>query len=318
MMRRMLRSRRFRIGFAIFVVATVVVIGSQWRRDLPLATLEGRWAGGASRFVDVDGMRVHYRDEGKGPALLLLHGTGASLQTWDDWAKALTSDGQRVVRLDLPGFGLTGPEPHDDYRIERYVEVLDHFLARLGIARAVVGGNSLGGTIAWRYAAAHPEHVEALILVDAGGYPLERTPPIAFRLGKLPLVSNLMAHLDPTPLVERTLRDCYGHPERVTRGLVERYVDMALRPGNRAAFGARTRVPFSDHTAELRALTMPTLILWGAQDRLIPVEHARRFARDLAHAELRVYDDLGHVPQEEDGARTASDVDAFVHGLPRG
>jgi pimeloyl-ACP methyl ester carboxylesterase len=247
-----------------------------------------------------------------------LHGTGASLHTWDAWAGALTADGERVVRLDLPAFGLTGPEPHDDYRIERYVEVVDHFLSRLGIDRAVVGGNSLGGAIAWRYAVAHPEHVAALVLVDAGGYPTDKPPPIAFRLGKLPIVSTLMAHLDPTPLVEKTLRECYGHPERVTKELVERYVDLTLRPGNRQAFGARTRQPFSDHTAELRALTMPTLILWGARDRLIPVENAKRFARDLMHAELRVYDDLGHVPHEEDGARTAADVDAFLHGLPRG
>jgi pimeloyl-ACP methyl ester carboxylesterase len=306
------------MGFAIFTLFSAVVIGSQWRRDLPMQTLEARWAGGASRFMELDGMRVHYRDEGQGPVLLLLHGTGASLHTWDAWTTALTADHQRVVRLDLPAFGLTGPEPHDDYRIERYVEVVDHFLAKLGIARAVVGGNSLGGAIAWRYAAAHPEHVEALVLVDAAGYPLDKPLPLAFRLGKLPLVSTLVAHLDPTPLVEQTLRACYGHPERVTRELIARYVDMALRPGNRAAFGARTRLPFSDHTAELRALTMPTLILWGAKDALIPVEDARRFAHDLAHAELRVYDDLGHVPHEEDGTRTAADVDAFLHGLPRG
>jgi pimeloyl-ACP methyl ester carboxylesterase len=310
MMRAM--GRRLLQVLAILGVALVALVAWQWRSDLPLGQLEQRWAGGASRFVDVDGMRVHYRDEGTGPVVLLLPGTGATLQTWDGWAAGLVADGKRVVRLDLPAFGLTGPNPSGDYRIRAYVDFLEHFVARLGLARFALGGNSLGGEIAWHYAVTHPARVEALVLVDPAGYPRQQPPPLLFRLGRYPGLAWLMAHLDPRLLVEKTLRQAYGDPSRVTPALIERYYELALRPGNRAAFGARTAAPFEDRTAELRTLKVPALILWGAQDRLIPVADAQRFAHDVPGAQLKIYDDLGHVPMEEDGARTVADVRAFL------
>jgi pimeloyl-ACP methyl ester carboxylesterase len=303
-----------RLGRALLVVALLAaaLVAWQWRSDLPLDTLKARWAGGASRFVDVDGMSVHYRDEGRGAPVVLLHGTGSSLHTWDAWTAALLASGRRVVRFDLPGFGLTGPHPHSDYRITAYVEFVDHMLTRLGIDRFALGGNSLGGDIAWRYATAHPTRVSALVLVDAAGHPIGGSRPLAFRIGRMPVVRTLMAHLDPRWLVARTVRQSYGDPARVTPALVERYRELLLRAGNRAAFGARTAVAYEDHTAELAALKLPVLIVWGARDRLIPVENAHKFAAEIAGAELRIYDELGHVPMEEDGARTGADVAAFL------
>jgi pimeloyl-ACP methyl ester carboxylesterase len=308
-----MRSWTRRLGRALVVVAIALaaLVAWQWRSDLPLEQLKARWATGASRFVDVDGMSVHYRDEGSGPAILLLHGTGASLHTWDAWAAAL-SPSRRVVRLDLPGFGLTGPEPRGDYRLETYVELVAHFAAKLGIDRFALAGNSLGGTIAWRFAVAHPAQVTALVLVDAGGYPRATPPPLVFRLGRMPVISSLMAHLDPHALVARTLRQTYGDPARVTPALVERYEELALRPGNRAAFAARSAVPYEDRTAALRELKLPVLILWGERDALVPLSDGRRFVGDIPGATLRVYQDLGHVPMEEDGERTASDVKGFL------
>jgi pimeloyl-ACP methyl ester carboxylesterase len=302
---------------AVVVLAVVALLAWQWQSDLPLATLTARWGAGSSRFLAVDGMRVHYRDEGRGPPILLIHGTGASLHTWDDWSRALVADERRVVRLDLPAFGLTGPIASGDYRISAYVDFLDHFVAALGLDRFVVGGNSLGGAVAWEYAAAHADKVQALVLVDAFGYPLTTPVPLAFRLGRLPVLSWLSAHLEPRWLVARTLRLCYGEPSRVTPALVERYRELALRPGNRAAFAARTAAPFVDDTAQLRRLHLPVLVLWGARDQLIPVAHAARFAVDVAGAEVHIYAALGHVPQEEDGARTVTDVRTFLAKLPR-
>ncbi len=305
-------ARRLAIALGVIVVLLAALIAWQWQSDVPLPTLKARWATGASRFVDVDGMDVHYRDEGTGTPIVLVHGTGSALQTWDAWTGKLIADGYRVVRLDFPGFGLTGPEPRGDYRIEAYVDFLDHVATRLGLQTFALAGNSLGGQIAWRYAAAHPERVTALVLVDAAGYPIAGTPPIAFRLGRMPIAAKLMAHLDPRWLVARTLRLSYGDPTRVTPALIDRYTDMALRPGNRAAFGQRTSVPFDDRTAELARLKMPVLILWGGRDHLIPVANARRFAAAIPGADLRIYDDLGHVPMEEDAARTVADVEQFL------
>jgi len=249
--------------------------------------------------------------------VLLLPGTGASLHTWDSWAAALVADGKRVVRLDLPAFGLTGPNPSGDYRVSAYVDFLEHFVARLGLLRFALGGNSLGGGIAWQYAASHPERVEALVLVDSMGYPRQEPPPLAFRLGRYPGIAWLSAHLDPRWLVTKTVRQVYGDPSRVTPALLERYYELTLRPGNRAAFAPRSATPFEDRTAALATLKVPTLILWGAKDQLIPVADAARFAHDVAGAQVKIYDDLGHVPMEEDGARTVADVRAFLGGLRR-
>jgi pimeloyl-ACP methyl ester carboxylesterase len=305
-------SGRILRGLGVLVVLVAAVIAWQWKSDLPLDGLKARWATGASRFVELDGMSVHYRDEGTGAPIVLLHGTGASLHTWDAWTAELVKSGRRVVRLDLPGFGLTGPHPQGDYRIEAYVELVDHFATRMGLKQFALAGSSLGGQITWRYATAHPDRVGALVLVDAAGYPRAGTPPLVFRLGRVPVLSSLMAHLNPRWLVARTLRLSYGDPSRVSESLVDRYDELALRPGNRAAFGQRTTVPFEDRTSELKGLKMPVLILWGEKDHLIPVGDAKRFAADVAGAEVRTYADLGHVPMEEDGARTAADVVAFL------
>jgi pimeloyl-ACP methyl ester carboxylesterase len=299
-----------RVGLGV-VALFCLLIASQWKSDLPLDQLKARWATGASRFVDVDGMSVHYRDEGTGPAVVLLHGTGSSLHTWDAWASALSAS-HRVVRFDMPGFGLTGPQPGGDYRLETYVAFVDHVVARLGVGKFALAGNSLGGEIAWRFAVAHPEELSALVLVDAGGYPRAGSRPLVFRLGSMPVVSSLMGHLDPRRLVDRTVHGVYGDPGLVTPEIVERYYELTLREGNRAAFGARTSVPFEDHTAELRGLQLPTLVMWGSKDSLIPVEHAQRFASDVRGAKVRVYEGVGHVPMEEAGPRTAEDVAAFL------
>jgi pimeloyl-ACP methyl ester carboxylesterase len=299
---------RAAVGALVLVVGLVIW---QWKSDLPLDELKARWGSGASRFLDVDGMSVHYRDEGAGPPIVLVHGMGASLHTWDAWTAGLSGT-HRVVRLDLPGFGLTGPEPNGDYRIDASVDTLDHFTKRLGLDHFALAGNSLGGQIAWRFALRHPAAVDALVLVDAGGYPRTTPPLLVFRLGRMPVARSLMSHLDPHMLVEATLKKTYGDPSRVTPDLVERYYELALRPGNRAAFGARSALPFEDRTAQLGELAMPTLILWGAKDALIPVANAHRFAADIHGAKLRIYDDLGHVPMEEDGERTVADVRDFI------
>jgi len=303
--------RRLGRGLAVLVAVILALIAWQWKSDLPLDQLKARWATGASRFVEVDGLDVHYRDEGAGTPIVLLHGTGASLHTWDAWTDVLGAS-HRVIRLDLPGFGLTGPHPRGDYRIDAYVELVDHFLARIGVGRFALAGNSLGGQIAWRFAVLHPDEVSALVLVDAAGYPRTLPPLLVFRIGRWPVISSLFSHLDPRMLVERTLRQTYGDPTRVTPELVERYYELALRPGNRAAFGARTATPFEDQTAGLSALRVPVLVLWGDKDSLIPVSDARRFAADIPGATLRIYPGLGHVPMEEDGRNTAADVREFL------
>ncbi len=308
------RSRRARWVAAAVLAVALALVGSQLRRDLPPAALEAQYATGASRFVDVGGLRVHYRDEGQGPAILLLHGTGSSLHTWDGWTAALAAR-HRVLRMDLPGFGLTGPSRDGDYSIPALVAFVEAFRARVSADAVTVGGNSLGGLIAWSYAAAHPERVRELILLDAAGYPIDR-PALLFRLASTPVLSSLLALLDPGPLVDKTLRDAYGDPRKITPELAERYRRLSLRAGNREAFVARVRTPYVDRTADLHALRVRTLVMWGREDRLIPVSHAARFAADIPGAQVIVYDGVGHAPMEEIPERSAADAEAFLSAAP--
>jgi pimeloyl-ACP methyl ester carboxylesterase len=311
-MRRLLNILRwlFYIFLALLaILATWIVINL--KSDLPLEGLKSRWTDKSSRFVDVDGMQVHYRDEGTGPVVVLLHGTSSSLHTWDGWAAGLQKT-QRVVRMDLPAFGLTGPSPARDYSPDAAVAFLDHFVAKIGLQQFALAGNSRGGTIAWKYAVAHPDRVRALILVDSGGYPVDnKSGPIAFRLGGLGL-GPLLVRLDPRFLVEDGVKKSYGDPGRIRPETVDRYYELTLRPGNREAFLDRMKVPYVDETAQLASIKVPTLVLWGARDNLIPVENAKRFGGAISGARVVVYDDLGHVPMEEDAPRTAAEAARFL------
>jgi pimeloyl-ACP methyl ester carboxylesterase len=294
-----------------------VALASTWAPDRPVEALAERWAPPPSRFVTLQGMSVHLRDEGRidDPLpLLLLHGTSASLHTWDGWVTAL-APGRRVLRVDLPGFGLTGPFPHDDYDIERYVDFVIALLDHLEIPAAIIAGNSFGGQIAWEMAAAAPERVAALVLVDALGYPFEpESIPIGFRVALNPRLQPLMTRLLPRRLVVSSVRDVYGDPGIVSTKLVDRYYELSLREGNRRALGLRLAQTFPNEARAERiaSLAVPTLILWGGRDRLIPLEYGRRFARDIAGSRLVVFEALGHVPHEEAPEATVAEVLAFL------
>jgi pimeloyl-ACP methyl ester carboxylesterase len=305
--------------FAALVLAVAVFVAANWAPEKSVEELKPRWAPPPSTFVEVLGLNVHLRDEGprddQSP-IVLLHGTGSSLHAWEGWAQALRAK-RRVIRYDLAGFGLTGPSPDDVYSLDGDVRLLVAILDKLGVRRCVLGGNSLGGAIAWRAALAHPARVEKLILVDAGGYPPHATSvPLGFRLARLaplPLVGALMEHILPRSLVAQGFRSIYGDPARVTPEQIDRSVELTQRVGNRRALLARARQRRTGILAErIPELRLPTLILWGGRDRLIPPEDAERFHREIAGSTLAMFEDLGHAPEEEDPARTVAAVRRFL------
>lgn len=296
-------KRILRWTFRLIVGLTAVVLVANYRANIPVETLKAKYANAASRFVEVDGMSVHYRDEGPSTdsvPLVLLHGTGASLLTWDGWATDLTKD-HRVIRLDLPAYGLTGPNAANNYSMAYYAQFLRAFLTKIGVSRCDLGGNSLGGGIAWRYGLNHPNDVRNLILIDAGGYPLQsKSVPIAFRLARVPVLKDLLVNITPRSLIEQSIRNVYADDSRVTEALIDQYMDMALRDGNRKAFISRTPTAMSDSTyLKIPTIRQRTLVLWGANDLLIPVDNADRFHRDLPNDTLVVMPNAGHVPMEE-------------------
>jgi pimeloyl-ACP methyl ester carboxylesterase len=300
----------------LLALAAGIFIAANWAPERTVADLSTRWAPPPSTFIEIAGMKVHLRDEGPrndNAPVVLLHGTGSSLHAWEGWTQALKGE-HRVVRFDLPGFGLTGPAPDGIYSIERDMGVLIALLDKLGIERFVLGGNSLGGSIAWRTALAHPSRVEKLILVDAGGYPTAAiSQPLGFRLARLPGISWLLQNTLPRFLVVQGFRNVFGDPDRVTAEMIERSVELTQREGNRRALldRFRQRQP-GGLSGRIPELKLPTLIIWGGKDRLIPPENAGRFHRDIQGSTLAVYDDLGHAPEEEDPARTVEAVKQFL------
>jgi pimeloyl-ACP methyl ester carboxylesterase len=306
-------KRAVRVPAAVTVLL-VLGLASMVRPDLPLEELLPRYAGGASRFIDIDGRHIHYRDEGKGSPLLLLHGTSSSLHTWDGWVKALAGS-RRIIRLDLPGYGLTGPAPDGDQTPARQARVLVELLERLGVARTDVAGNSLGGRVALTFALAYPERVRKLVLVDAAGMSGQQ-PPGIFRLAKVPVVSSILRWVTPRFLVRKNVEDVYGVDARIREDVVDRYHDMARRQGNRAAVIERFRAaPFPDLDDEVAAIRAPTLILWGGRDPWIPLSFGERLHRAMPGSRLIVYPDAGHMPMEELPEQSARDAAAFL-GAP--
>lgn len=312
-MKLLLKSLALLLAAVVFFVVAGVV--ATWAPDKPVDELKARWARAPSQFVAVQGLQVHLRDEGprEDPEpIVLLHGTSASLHTWEGWARDLSRT-RRVIRFDLPGFALTGPHPKDDYSIDAYVRFVAGVMDALGVQRFVLGGNSLGGQIAWATAHAHPQRVTRLVLVDAAGYPFEPSSvPIGFQLARIPALAPVLQRTLPRGVVEGSVRNVYGDPSKVTPELVDLYYDMTLREGNRRALGLRMAQRWAVQPERIAQLKLPTLVLWGGQDRLIPPDSAQRFAKDIAGARLVVWNELGHVPQEEDPARTVAEVRRFL------
>ena len=300
----------------IVLLASAGMVAATWEPDRSVAELSERWAPPPSQFITVNGQQVHLRDEGprEDPLpIVLLHGTSASLHTWDGWVAELSKT-RRVIRFDLLGFGLTGPAADGDYQIEAYVDFVIDVMDAIKVDQFVLGGNSLGGSIAWRTASAHPQRVEKLILVDSGGYPFQAdSMPIAFVISQTPVLNQIMEYTLPRSAVEASVKDVYGNPSLVTTELVDRYFDLALREGNRGALRQRfAQLETRDLSELVRNLQQPTLVLWGAEDHLIPVSIAKRFEEDLRHGKLVMFEGLGHVPHEENPAATVAEVIRFL------
>ena len=297
----------------LFIIAVILWFG---HRDIPLNDLKLKYANSSSSFISVNGMDVHFRDEGDQTdtiPIVLIHGTGASLHTFNAWSDSLKKL-HRVIRMDLPAYGLTGPFPDGNYTMAHYTAFLKNFLTALNIKQCVLAGNSLGGEIAWNFTLEQPGMVTKLILIDAAGYPLHsKSVPIAFRLAKVPVINKLLTFITPRFLVRSSVENVYFDSSKVTDLVVERYFELTLRTGNRKAFIDRFRM-----TNDMKAYTtikyieQPTLLLWGAEDLLIPIENAHKFHKDLPTSTLVILEHTGHTPMEERPIKSLAPVLDFL------
>src|SRR5215471_17366106 len=309
--------RRFLIGggFLLFLLSAFWYLSQP---DIPRATLEAKYAGPPSQFVTLpEGTRAHVRDRGPRDALavVLIHGSNASLYTWEPWVKRL-SDKFRVITVDLPGHGLTGAVPNRDYTQEGMVKFIDEVAGILGLHRFAIGGNSMGGRASVLFAIKHPERVTHLILVDSGGLPTKQVEPtpIAYRLMGIPIANRLLLHITPRSLVVDGLNSAIVHKDIITDQMIDRYWDFIRMVGTREATIIRSAIRDKPIRNDIPNIKTPALILWGETDHTIPVEAAYAFHAAIAGSKLIVYPDTGHIPQEEVPDESAADVRAFLTG----
>ena len=288
-------------------------LASSWYSDIPVDEIIEKHAYDNSEFLDLDGMKVHYRINGDtGETVVLIHGTAASLHTWEGWTKELEKT-YRVVSFDLPAFGITGPEPNGDYTRERYLKFIDDVLNALEIDSCYMAGNSFGGYLTWSYAVKHPEKVKKIALLNSSGYPRGDQPtPVTFRMQKLDWMEPILTRITPRALVRKSVEIVYYDDDKVTDEKVERYHELLLREGNRAGFMGKTQQITYDHSDEIKLVSCPTLIMWGDQDKLVNVDAAPRFHEDIPNSELLIYENMGHIPMEEIPERSVADFIAFL------
>jgi pimeloyl-ACP methyl ester carboxylesterase len=300
----------------LLVVLAIVGAGTACfvRLDVDPSGLEAKYAADpASRFVEAGGVRFHITDRGEGPVLVLLHGQSINLLAWQPAAELLARD-HRVISVDLPGHGLTGPDPAGRYTLAGMAESIDALMISLGVPRFALAGNSLGGGIALRYALAHPEKLDALVLVDAAGSAIMDMGggPVAFRL-EASVLGALIQWFTPQWSVRAVLADTFADPSRLTDEEVTSTYELLLRAGNRAA-QRQTLMGGLDPeiAARIAEIRTPTLVLWGRQDAWIGPANADWFGSHLPNSTVMVLDGLGHMPMLEGPAKSAEAMEAFL------
>jgi pimeloyl-ACP methyl ester carboxylesterase len=313
---------------AILLLVLIIAVGLWgYAGDIPVKELRAKYGNAESEYVKLDnGLTVHLRDEGPADALviMLLHGSNASLHTWDEWTERLKGK-YRIIRFDQIGHGLTGPNVTDCYTPACFVDTVDRVAANRGLTKFILGGNSMGGGVAHEYAKLHPQKLAGLILVDASGAP-EKNPekkdlPIGFRLMMTPGINKIATVITPRSVVEKSLRDSVSKGQFINDAEVDRYWELLRYPGARDA----TQKRFSDYAKRKglkplalpeAARTIPTLIIWGDEDKLIPVEAAAWFAGQYSNSKTRIFKGVGHIPMQEIADESAKVVDEWVAALP--
>jgi pimeloyl-ACP methyl ester carboxylesterase len=317
-----------RPGLVLALTALTLLSFWLWTPDVPRATLEARYLAAPTDLRQVGPWQLHVRDSGRpgatqgaaqgavlgvqsdAPAVVLLHGFGASLQTWDVWAEGLAAT-HRVVRIDLPGSGLSPPDPGHDYRDERSLQLLSALLDDLGLPRASLVGHSMGGRIAWTFAAQFPERIDKLVLVAPDGY-----ASFGFEYGKamdVPASLSLMRHVLPKPLLRMNLQAAYARPESLTDAVTTRYHDLILAPGARQAMLDRlAQTVLQEPEPLLRQIKAPTLLVWGEADAMIPIGNALDYLQAIPGSRLVSWPQVGHLPQEEAAEQSLKAVAEFL------
>ncbi len=315
----------FRRGLLALLAVLVIAFLIFRTPDTDAAEMRAKYGAPPSQFVEIGGgVKVHLRDEGPkdAPAIIFLHGSNADLHTWDPWVEALKGT-YRVIRFDQVGHGLTGPDPKDDYSRDNYVADILEVADKLGLKTFVLGGNSMGGKHALAFAVKHPERLTGLVLVDAAGGPMLKlarkkdddsdSGNIGFKIARMPGVNLLVEQITPRSLIAQSLEQSVSVKSVASEATVDRYWELLRYPGNRRATLKRFSLPYDPLSeAEIARVTVPTLIQWGEEDRLIPLAAGQWLAKTMPDNTLVTYPKVGHLPHEEAVEATLGDLEPWL------
>ncbi|RBP48358.1 alpha/beta fold hydrolase [Arenicella xantha] len=305
-----------RISVFTLVLLLIATVALLWTPDTTREQMTNLYANSASRFVDLpSGDRIHYRDQGlrAGPTLLMIHGTSASLHTWEPLIEQL-QDRFRLISLDLPGHGLTGANQARDYSPAAMIDAVWSVMDHLQVPDAVLVGNSLGGRIAWQAALSDSSRVKSLVLLAPSGAPrtTQSQSNIGFKLLASSFGQALMKRITPRFIIERSLQQSVYEPSLISPDMVDRYWQLLRMNGNRQAMIDLARQP-RDHKKwrELKGVSIPALIIWGQDDGVLPIEMAATFEHELPEVSVVRLDNVGHLPMEEAVSRVAHEIGLF-------
>jgi pimeloyl-ACP methyl ester carboxylesterase len=283
--------------FIYFIIGLIFLLIINISKDKNFNELMPLYVNSNSQFMELDSRKIHFRDEGNGYPIILIHGTGASLHTWDSWTKELVKT-HRVIRLDLPAFGLSGQDPLKRYSSMDYVALLNDFVNELNINEFHLAGNSLGGLVAWLYASKYDRKINKLLLISPSGFSSDKTP-LVIRLAKTPFINSFLRYLTPKSFIKKNLKEVYYHDSLITEEIINRYRDLTLFSGNRSAFIDRVNIKSEDYSYKMSLIQTPTLILWGENDEWIPMDNAFKFEDAIENSRVVIMPETGHIPMEE-------------------
>lgn len=290
------------IGITAAALVVLFFIGN--RKDISIEELEKEYFTSESQYIQLTDEKVHVRIRGNGPYLFLIHGSFASLHTWEHWEDTLITH-FTTVSLDLPGHGLTGPNQSENYTLNNFERIVFELADSLGVDTFSIAGNSMGGQVAWQSALHKPERIKNLILIDAAGFTTatgdqqNNNAPLIFTLLRSKHAAFTLEHITPRWMFDLNLKQVYASTDLVTSQLVDRYYKLMLREGNRHATWLRFQQLQKPSVDSLKFISVPTLIIWGEKDKWINIQNAHQFNNAIKGSKLVIIPNAGHTPMEE-------------------
>lgn len=300
------------IFFSTIVLVLACIIIFRKDNNIPYEVAVAKYQTEYSHFLEWKGIKLHYVDMGEGPTVMLLHGYAGSFTNWNKLVDEFP-EGYRLIIPDLPGLGLSQfPEvAEDEDFIALYTDFTKTIIETLDLDSIHLVGNSLGGFLAWETALRNEDRVKDLVLLNAAGYSVEDLNAFFIKLTRTQFFTYIAKKGIPRFMSAAAAKRCMGDPSKAEKSRLEAFHDLVNKEGNLqvvAMLGNSGQAPDSTRISNIH---VPTLIVWGDKDAIVPVEHAYKFNRDIEGSKLLIYEGTGHVPMIENSARLMKDLKSF-------